>query len=121
MDIAFIMDNPTIERASKLFAALGNPSRLRITELLCREEMSVGEICSALSLRQSATSQNLAELVHAGILSVEHRGTHRIYKVRGPRIGAILSLIEEYCEVHSLYGIPDPLSAENDPAGTSKS
>ena len=101
------MDDPTIDRASRLFAALANPSRLRIAELLCRKEMSVGEICAALSLRQSATSQNLAELTHAGVLSVEHRGAQRIYKVRGPRIGAILGLIEEFCEVHSLYGIPD--------------
>ena len=105
------MDDPTNERASRLFAALANQSRLRIAELLCRKEMigglSVGEICSELSLRQSATSQNLAELAHAGVLSVEHRGAHRIYRVRGPRIGAILDLIEEFCEVHELYGIPD--------------
>jgi len=94
-------------RASQLFSALSNPSRLRITELLCRVEMSVNEICSALSLGQSATSQNLATLTRAGILVVEQKGANRFYRVRGPRIGHILTLIEEFCTVHELYGIPE--------------
>ena len=66
--------------------------------------MSVNEICAALSLGQSATSQNLAALTRAGILVVEHKGANRIYRVRGPRIARILALIEEFCQVHELYG-----------------
>ena len=91
------MNERTRERASQLFFALSNPSRLRITELLCHAEMSVNEICAALSLGQSATSQNLAALTRAGILAVEQKGTTRIYRVRGPRIAHILALIEEFC------------------------
>lgn len=99
------MNEPTRERASQLFSALSNPSRLRITELLCHTEMSVNEICAALSLGQSATSQNLAALTRAGILVVEHKGSNCIYRIRGPRITRILALIEEFCQVHELYGI----------------
>lgn len=101
------MTEQTRERASQLFSALSNPSRLRIVELLCGAEMSVNEICSALSLGQSATSQNLAALTRAGVLVVEQKGVNRIYRVRGPRIGRILALIEEFCAVHALYGAPD--------------
>lgn len=101
------MHERTQERASQLFAALSNPARLRIIELLCHTEMSVNEICAALSLRQSATSQNLAILTRAGLLVVEQKGAARNYRVRGPRIAHILALIEEFCQVHELYGIPE--------------
>ena len=101
------MNDRTRERASHLFFALSNPSRLRITELVCRNEMSVNEICSALSLGQSATSQNLAILTRAGVLVVEQKGANRIYRVRGPRIARILELIAEFCEMHELYDLAD--------------
>jgi DNA-binding transcriptional ArsR family regulator len=110
------MNERTRERASQLFSALSNPSRLRITELLCQAEMGVNEICSALSLGQSATSQNLAALTRAGVLVVEQKGANRIYRIRGPRIARILALIEEFCQVHELYGIPE----ETEEAGQEK-
>lgn len=110
------MNEPTRTRASQLFRALSNPTRLRIVELLCTTEaggMSVNDICAALGLGQSGTSQNLAMLAQAGVLVAEQKGTSRLYRVRGPRIGRILLLIEEFCHIHSLYGIPeDELNAE---------
>ena len=104
------MNESTRSRASQLFRALSNPARLRITELLCEKDshgMSVNDICATLELGQSATSQNLAMLAQVGVLVAEQKGTSRLYRVRGPRIGRILVLIEEFCHVHSLYGIPE--------------
>ena len=101
------MNEPTRDRASQLFAALSNPSRLRIVELLCHQEMSVNQICEALSLNQSATSQNLATLTRAGLLRVEQQGASRIYRIRGPRITRILALIEEFCQIHKLSGMEE--------------
>lgn len=105
------MDTRNRERASVLFGALSNPSRLRIVELLCahEKEMSVNEICAALSLGQSATSQNLATLTRAGVLVVEQRGASRLYRIRGPRIQRILVLIEEFCTIHDLPGLTQEL------------
>ena len=98
------MDPMTRARASQLFDALSHPTRLRMVELLCTGERSVGEIVETLELGQSGTSQHLGILTRAGVLTVEPVGTTRIYRVRGPRIGRILSLIEEFCAVHELYG-----------------
>jgi DNA-binding transcriptional ArsR family regulator len=53
--------------------------------------MSVNEICAALSLGQSATSQYLATLLRAGVIVVEQRGASRFYRIRGPRIPRIWS------------------------------
>ena len=93
------------ERAGLLFASLSNPTRLRIVELLCTKEgKTVNEIATELHLSQSGTSQHLANLTRAGVLAMEARGTSHLYKVRGPRIPHILDLIEQFCEVHALYG-----------------
>lgn len=96
------LDKPTRERASLLFAALGHPTRLRIVELLCEEEKSVGDIAATLNLLQSSTSQHLTILLRAGILAIEPRGNARFYRVRGPRIGLILNTIAEFCSIHNL-------------------
>ncbi|MCW3097488.1 MAG: transcriptional regulator, ArsR family [Chthonomonadaceae bacterium] len=95
------------ERAGLLFSALSNPTRLRIVELLCAEEKTVNEVAAELRLSQSGTSQHLANLTRAGVLSMEARGTSHLYKVRGPRIPRILELIEQFCEIHALYGAPE--------------
>lgn len=102
------MDSPTRERASQLFAALGHPARLRIVELLFDGPMTVNQIADSLASSQSTTSQNLAILTRAGALAVEPRGTARYYRLRGPRIPAILAVIEDFCRAHSLYGPGDP-------------
>lgn len=94
------------ERAGLLFSALSNPTRLRIVELLCVEAKTVNEVATELGLSQSGTSQHLANLTRAGLLMMEARGTSHLFKVRGPRIRHILDLIEQFCEIHSLYGAP---------------
>ena len=92
------------QRACILFSSLSNPVRMRIVELLTTCELSVSEICEKLALKQSATSQNLADLTRAGVLTVTQHGNQRMFTARGPRIGAILNLIEQFCELHNLYG-----------------
>jgi DNA-binding transcriptional ArsR family regulator len=106
------MDSPTRERASHLFAALGHPARLRIVEMLFDGPKTVNQIADALGASQSTTSQNLAILTRAGALAVEPRGTARYYRLRGPRIPAILAVIEDFCRAHSLYGSDDAEAEE---------
>ncbi|MGV3618925.1 MAG: ArsR/SmtB family transcription factor [Fimbriimonas sp.] len=110
------MDPATRERACDLFSALAHPIRMRIVEFLCDGERTVGEVATEMKIGQSGASQHLALLARAGVLVVEPRGTSRYYRVRGPRIGRILTLIEEFCHVHSLFG-----SSEEDSLGESRS
>lgn len=91
-------------RACLLFASMSHPVRLKIVELLISQSRTVNEIAADIGLSQSGTSQHLAILTRAGILKVEQHGNSRIYTVRGPRVEKIVRLIDEFCEVHSLYG-----------------
>lgn len=101
------MDELTAMRAVELFTALSHPVRLRMTELLCAQERTVGQIAEETKVSRSGASQHLAILARAGIVVSKTRGTSRIYSVRGPRIGKILELIEQFCHVHHLYGPAD--------------
>jgi ArsR family transcriptional regulator len=111
------LKDETRERAGLLFGALSHPTRLRIVELLSSGEKTVNEIAGALEISQSGTSQHLAILTRVGVLVVEPQGVTRHYRVRGPRIVRILGLIEEFCELHSLYGQAEelPEDATEDP------
>jgi ArsR family transcriptional regulator len=100
------MDLPTTERASVLFGALAHPIRIQIVKTLAEKEQSVGEIANLLQIGQSNASQHLAILHRTGVLGVTQVGTTRIYRVKGPRIVRILQLIEEFCSIHGLQGMP---------------
>ena len=98
------MNHAIRERAAHLFAALSHPTRLSIVELLEGGGLTVNEIAAQLRISQSSASQHLAVLARSGILAAEPRGSARIYTLRGPRVGQILVLIEEFCNTHELYG-----------------
>jgi len=101
------MDESTRDRAAAIFAALGNPGRLAVVQLVVDEEMTVNEIAHTLKIGQSTASMHLSCLTRAGVLTVTQRGTHRYYRARGPRIGRILKLVRKYCDIHGLEGKPE--------------
>ncbi len=112
------MDSLVRGRACELFGALSHPGRLKVVELLMKDgQRSVNEIAAALNVGQSSASQYLGQLTRAGVLVVEQRGSARLYRIRGPRIVRILELIEEFCQVHHLYGLEEEEAADGRPAG----
>ncbi|MGV0834666.1 ArsR/SmtB family transcription factor [Mycolicibacterium thermoresistibile] len=64
-----------------IFGALGEPSRLRIVELLRTGPHSVGEIADALDIRQPQVSKHLRVLDDSGIVTGEARARRRIYRL----------------------------------------
>jgi DNA-binding transcriptional ArsR family regulator len=65
------------------FAALGEPNRSRIIELLRTGPRPVNEIGDRLGLRQPQVSQHLKALKDAGLVNAEVRGQQRFYGLRG--------------------------------------
>ena len=64
------------------FAALGEPSRLRIVELLRARAFAVNDIADALGIRQPQVSKHLKVLKDAGLVDVEADARRRIYRLR---------------------------------------
>ncbi len=98
------MESSVRERAVILFGALAHDTRLRILELLLDGERTVNDVAATLGLQQTTASQHLRVLTSAGILAVEQRRSSRYYRLRGPRVPRVMGLIEEFCQVHGLYG-----------------
>ena len=63
------------------FAALADPTRLRIFELIAQGEKSVGDIVSQFSFTPPTISQHLKVLKEARLVQVRAMGQKRIYTV----------------------------------------
>jgi ArsR family transcriptional regulator, cadmium/lead-responsive transcriptional repressor len=84
-----------VELVAKYFRALGDPTRLRLLELLDQGEASVGELVERIGQPQPQVSKHLACLRWCGF--VETRQEHRrvYYRVADARISEVLGLGRE--------------------------
>ncbi len=76
---------------TKTFSALSDPSRLRILELLKKEEMSAGDIGKNFSMTAPSLSHHLAVLKEADLVSARREGQSILYSIN-------LSVFEEAAE-----------------------
>jgi DNA-binding transcriptional ArsR family regulator len=61
------------------FAALGDPTRQRIVEMLAVRELSSGQIARRFDMTAPAVSQHLKLLREAGLVQVRRDAQRRIY------------------------------------------
>jgi DNA-binding transcriptional ArsR family regulator len=77
-------------------AALGEPNRFRIVELLRTGPRSVNDIRGRLGLRQSQVSQHLAVLKVVGLVEAEPRAQQRLYRLRAQRVKQLHKWLDRY-------------------------
>jgi DNA-binding transcriptional ArsR family regulator len=70
-----------IGKLSARFRALGEPTRIRIVEVLARGEQPVSGVVSALGADQSNISKHLQVLFHAGLVTRERSASAVIYSL----------------------------------------
>jgi len=89
------LTNPMIEEVSELFAALGDPSRLRILRSLldAGEPLSQGALAEAAGLSQANASKHLACLVRVGLVLREPQGNSVFFKPMLPLVESICGLV----------------------------
>lgn len=102
------------------FRALGEPSRLRIVELLRTGPFSVGEIAEALTIRQPQVSKHLRVLADSGIVTVEPLARQRIYQLEAEPFEAMAGWVDSFEQVwesrlDSLGDYLESLEAERKP------
>ena len=80
---------------AKYFRALGDPTRLRVLELIADGERSVGDLVTALELSQPKVSNHLACLRWCGFVTTrrEHRTIY--YRLADDRLRQIVMLARE--------------------------
>jgi DNA-binding transcriptional ArsR family regulator len=77
-------------------AALGEPHRLRIIELLCAGPRPVKDIHVRLKLRQSQASQHLKVLKDVGLVEMEPRAQQRFYRLRAEPLKQLHDWLDRY-------------------------
>lgn len=91
------------EQAAQFLKLLANPHRLMVLCHLIDHELSVSELNEHLPLSQSALSQHLAVLRHAGL--VETRRAHQViyYSLASKDVQDIMTVLhQQFCQpVHS--------------------
>jgi ArsR family transcriptional regulator, cadmium/lead-responsive transcriptional repressor len=87
-----------VDVMAKYFRAFGDPTRLRILQLLVETERSVGELVAATGQSQPKISNHLACLRWCGFVHArrEHRSVY--YSIADDRIRGMLRLAEELLE-----------------------
>jgi DNA-binding transcriptional ArsR family regulator len=99
-----------VNRPGDPFAALADPTRRRILELLADGERTAGDVTTDVraetGLSQPAVSQHLAVLREAGLVVVRVDGPRRIYSVRPEALRLVTAWVD-----HVLPSFEQPLDA----------
>jgi ArsR family transcriptional regulator, lead/cadmium/zinc/bismuth-responsive transcriptional repressor len=74
-----LVDDASLERASRLFRAIGEPARLRILSRLAQGEMCVTELAACEKESLSTISQRLRVLRSENLIIRRRRGKHINY------------------------------------------
>lgn len=83
------------DKASDLMKSMANPDRLMLLCLLSQGEKSVGEIESALDIRQPTLSQQLTVLREAELVSTRRQGKNIFYSISSDSALAIMSVLSD--------------------------
>jgi DNA-binding transcriptional ArsR family regulator len=70
-------------------AALADPTRRRIVEMLAQRELSAGEIAERFEVSAPAVSQHLKVLREAQLVRVRAQAQRRIYELDANRLGEL--------------------------------
>jgi uncharacterized protein YndB with AHSA1/START domain/DNA-binding transcriptional ArsR family regulator len=83
-----------------LLAALAEPNRLRIVELLGESPRPVGEIATRLELRQPQVTKHLQTLGRTGLVVVHPLGRRRVYALRRERLRELADWLSGFEATH---------------------
>src|SRR5712691_3024038 len=85
-----------VELVAKYFRGLGDPTRLRVLELLgYAGELSAGELVGRLGLPQATVSTHLGCLRWCGFVATRREHRSVLYRIADGRVSAMVALARE--------------------------
>ena len=82
------------ELIARRFRAIGEPTRIRLLDLLRESALSVNEIAEQLGASQQNVSKHLAVLVDSAVLARRKDGNRVYYRIADP---GVFALCEQVC------------------------
>ena len=80
----------------RIFAALADPTRVRILDALSERAYTAGEIVGLYDISQPSVSRHLRVLREAGLVSATTRGRQRVYRLEPATLREIDSWLDRY-------------------------
>lgn len=87
------MSEPMLARVAEQFKALGEPSRLRLMNLLFDGEASVGELAQRSGMTLANVSKQLGLLHRVGWVARRKDGLNVLYSLADARVGQLCQLM----------------------------
>jgi DNA-binding transcriptional ArsR family regulator len=81
---------------ARVLAALGDPTRRAVLELVRKRERAVGEIARHVPVSRPAVSQHLRVLKEAGLVCDRQSGNRRLYRVDVEGLTTLRNYLERY-------------------------
>jgi len=85
-----------LRQAAAVLRVLAHPDRLKMTELLMHDRLSVGNLASTLKLRPHAVSQHLNLMRAHQILDAQRDGRVVYYRVVNPNAERVIECIQRH-------------------------
>ncbi|MDR2153416.1 MAG: metalloregulator ArsR/SmtB family transcription factor [Burkholderiaceae bacterium] len=82
-----------LQHVAEYFRALSEPMRLRILNLLCAGEASVGDVARQVQSSVANVSRHLAQMARHGLVTRESRGPSVYYRIADPTVHALCELV----------------------------
>lgn len=91
------MQTISTRKLSKLFSALGDPTRYKIIKLISKDpSLCVSELAARCEISPAGASQHLSVLEKAGLLVPKRQGKKMCYEIRNDQTNEkVLELIKE--------------------------
>ncbi|KOV60561.1 ArsR/SmtB family transcription factor [Streptomyces sp. MMG1121] len=83
-------DEERAERSVAVLKAVADPSRYRLLWALSEHELPVSRLAELIEAHVAATSQHLAKLRAAGLVTSRREGTRIFYRATGPQVRTLL-------------------------------
>ena len=105
-------DHAQVARLSRIFRALGDPTRSRLVYALSLGELCVGDLAHALGTTPSATSHQLRILRDLDIVSVRRQGRSQLYALNERAFGFCApSVCQAWRQTLEIEGLERPRTA----------
>jgi DNA-binding transcriptional ArsR family regulator len=82
-----------LESAAECLRTIAHPCRLRMIEILLKEERTVGELASACNIPSNMASEHLRLLKDRGLLKNRREGRKIFYTVAEPMLEMIINCV----------------------------
>lgn len=77
------MNDAALARRAEVFAALGDPNRIRLVEALVQKGLaSITALAAPLAISRQAVAKHLGVLEEAGLVHSDKRGREVVYSMR---------------------------------------